>query len=98
VASPESAARRRHRDHISRVRTTLFALAVTVFGVHAKTNKAPVELLVESEGRYRTVEIDWHGGERFRVLARDASKPDLLDKMLTPRTGRDAGVARAAAP
>ncbi len=67
--------------------------------VRAKTKTAPIELLIESEERYRTVKVDWHGGERFPVLARDSSKPDLLEKILTPRTSRrDAGVARAAVP
>ena len=28
----------------------------------------PIELLVESQERYRTFKLDWHGGERFRVL------------------------------
>jgi len=65
----------------------------------AKTAKAPIELVVESQDHLRTVKIDWHGGERFRALARDASKPDLLEKILTPRASRrDGGVARAAAP
>jgi predicted metalloprotease with PDZ domain len=64
----------------------------------AKTQKAPIELLVESQERYRTFELDWHGGERYRVLARDPSKPDLLAKIMTPRLPRrDGGVARAAA-
>ncbi len=33
--------------------------------VRAKTKTAPIELLIESEERYRTVKVDWHGGERF---------------------------------
>ncbi|HEY2745415.1 MAG TPA: M61 family peptidase [Polyangia bacterium] len=64
----------------------------------AKTQKAPIELLVESQERYRTFKLDWHGGERYRALARDPSQPDLLAKIMTPRLPRrDNGVARAAA-
>ena len=51
----------------------------------AKTGSSPIELLVEHEGWYRTVKVDYHGGERYRILERDASKPDLLAAILAPK-------------
>jgi len=54
----------------------------------AKTQTAPIELLVEWQDRYRTFKLDWHGGERYRVLARDPGKPDLLEKIMAPRASR----------
>ena len=64
----------------------------------AKTGSAPIELLVETDGFYRTVKVDWHGGERYRVLERDPSKPDLLEKIMSPRVARAATAPTAAAP
>ena len=51
----------------------------------ARTSTAPIELLVEADDAFRTVKVDWHGGERYPALERDPSKPDLLAKILAPR-------------
>jgi hypothetical protein len=51
----------------------------------AKTASAPIALLTESNDFYETHAVDWHGGERFRVLERDPSKPDLLEAIFAPR-------------
>ena len=50
----------------------------------AKGSKEPLRLLVESADYYKTVEIDYHGGERYPHLERDASKPDLLGEIIKP--------------
>ena len=53
----------------------------------AATNSAPIELLVENGDYYQTFRLDYHGGEKYPVLERDAAKPDLLEaiiKSLTP--------------
>jgi predicted metalloprotease with PDZ domain len=66
----------------------------------AKSQTAPLELLVEWQDRYRTVKIDWHGGERYRAVVRDSAKPDLLEKIMAPRASRrgETGVAQATTP
>jgi predicted metalloprotease with PDZ domain len=51
----------------------------------AKSSPEPIELLVSKDDRFRTVKVDWHGGERYRTLERDPGKPDLLEKILAPR-------------
>jgi len=55
----------------------------------AKTGTEPIELLVENVETFKTYRIDYHGGERYPHLERDASRPDLLSaigKPLTPET------------
>ena len=52
----------------------------------AKTSKEPIHLLVQSEDYIRPVNIDYHDGQRFPVLVRDASKKDYLDEITTPLT------------
>lgn len=44
----------------------------------AKTSSAPIELIVENSEYFRTVKLDYHGGEKYPHLVRDESKPDLL--------------------
>ncbi len=51
----------------------------------ASKDRAPIELIVESEDLYRTLAVDWHGGARWRVLERDASKPDVVEKIVAPK-------------
>lgn len=51
----------------------------------AKGGTAPLELLVRNDDRYRTVRVDYHDGLRYPHLARDGSKPALLDDILAPR-------------
>jgi predicted metalloprotease with PDZ domain len=48
----------------------------------AKTGSAPIELLVENADYYKTYKLDYHGGEMYPHLVRDASKPDLLTDIL----------------
>jgi predicted metalloprotease with PDZ domain len=50
----------------------------------AKTS--PVQLIVENTGYYRTVKLDYQGGERYPHLERVNSKPALLDQILQPLT------------
>jgi predicted metalloprotease with PDZ domain len=44
----------------------------------------PLRLLVLNDGYYKTCTIDYHGGERFPHLVREAGRPDLLGKLLKP--------------
>ena len=52
----------------------------------AKTNAAPIELLVENDEFLKTCAIDYHDGERYPRLERDATKADLLAEILKPLT------------
>lgn len=47
----------------------------------AKTSPAPIELIVENTDYFRTVKLDYHGGEKYPHLVRDESKPDLLTEI-----------------
>jgi predicted metalloprotease with PDZ domain len=51
----------------------------------AADGKAPVRLLVERGGRYRAVEIDYHGGLRWPHLEKAGDGPDWFDRLLAPR-------------
>ena len=44
----------------------------------------PLELLVENNDHYRSYRVDYHGGERYPHLEREASKPDMLEQILAP--------------
>ena len=52
----------------------------------AVTNTAPVELLVENEEYFKTCPVNYHGGEKYPLLERDSSKPDLMSQILKPLT------------
>ena len=52
----------------------------------AKTNAAPVELLVENDEYFKTCKVDHHDGERYPCLLRDTTRPDLLTEILKPLT------------
>jgi predicted metalloprotease with PDZ domain len=45
----------------------------------------PLRLLVLSDGYYKTCTMDYHGGEKFPRLVREAGRTDLLDNLLKPR-------------
>ncbi|HEX8070694.1 MAG TPA: hypothetical protein VF546_12130 [Pyrinomonadaceae bacterium] len=57
----------------------------------AKTDRDPVELLVENADYFRTYKLDYHGGERYPHLERIAGRPDLLADILRPHAPRSAG-------
>jgi len=57
-----------------------------------KTDKAPLELLVENGTRYRTFALNYHDGLRYPDLERDATKPDLLSEILRPKAQQTAVV------
>ncbi len=46
----------------------------------------PIELLVKTQDRYRTVRIDYRDGVRLPRLERVADTPDRLADLLKPRT------------
>ena len=50
----------------------------------AKTSKEPIELIVENANFFKVVKIDYHEGERYPHLVRQANTPALLDEILKP--------------
>ncbi|HXL99354.1 MAG TPA: hypothetical protein VN932_05435, partial [Rhizomicrobium sp.] len=52
---------------------------------NAKTDKAPIQLLLKRGDIYRTVALNYHGGLRYPHLQRIAGAPALLDDILTAR-------------
>ncbi|MFL6336058.1 MAG: M61 family metallopeptidase [Pyrinomonadaceae bacterium] len=52
----------------------------------AKSRREPIQLLVNNEGALQTFALDYHGGERYPRLTREAAKPDLLGQIITPLT------------
>jgi predicted metalloprotease with PDZ domain len=52
----------------------------------AATNNAPIELLTLNEDFYKNIKLNYHGGERYPVLVRDANKPDYIGEIIKPRT------------
>jgi predicted metalloprotease with PDZ domain len=49
----------------------------------AKGRSQPIELLVENTGVVETFKVDYHDGERYPHLVRNASAPDLLTSILS---------------
>lgn len=52
----------------------------------SKKAAGPLELTVENGEYLSTYRLDYHGGGRYPVLLRDRSKPDVLSRILSPRT------------
>jgi predicted metalloprotease with PDZ domain len=50
----------------------------------AKGTSEPMEIIVSNDNHFRTVKVDYHGGERYPNLERDNGAPDLLDDILKP--------------
>jgi predicted metalloprotease with PDZ domain len=50
----------------------------------AKDSGPAIQLIVENTGYYQTIQLDYHGGERYPQLIRVESVPDRLDDILAP--------------
>ena len=50
----------------------------------AQTSKSPIELLVQTDQHFRTVQLDYHDGLRYPHLERLPNTPALLDDILAP--------------
>jgi predicted metalloprotease with PDZ domain len=51
----------------------------------AKSDKAPIRLLLKFQGGYRTVQVDYHGGLQYPHLVRVAGTPDYLSEIIAAR-------------
>jgi predicted metalloprotease with PDZ domain len=54
----------------------------------AKGRTAPIEIIAEHTDYLRTYKLDYHEGEKYPVLLRQPSKPDLLTAIFTPKAGK----------
>ncbi len=45
----------------------------------------PLELLIQNTDYFTTYKLDYHGGEKYPHLVRDASKPDMLSDIILPK-------------
>jgi predicted metalloprotease with PDZ domain len=52
----------------------------------SKTSNTPLHLMVQADNYVRSVDVDYHDGERYPVLERVESAPSLLDDILKPVT------------
>ena len=52
----------------------------------AKSNHRPIELLVTNGDFYQTYAVAAYEGNRYPVLQRDPSKPDMLSQIYAPKT------------
>lgn len=46
--------------------------------------KAPIALLVENDGQFETLQVEYHGGLRYPELVRREGVPDYLDQIVAP--------------
>ena len=51
----------------------------------ATDGKTPVRLLVERGGRYRQIDLDYHGGLRWPHLEKTGAGADWFDQLLAPK-------------
>lgn len=51
----------------------------------AKDGKAPIRLLVKEFDRFRSIDVNYHGGPRYPHLERVEGTPDYLTKIFSPR-------------
>jgi len=52
----------------------------------AKGSGPAINLIVENTGYFKTITLDYHGGERYPQLERVENSPDRLDTILDPPT------------
>ena len=50
----------------------------------AVTDKSPIELLVQDDRHFRTIDLPYHAGLRYPHLERISGRPALLDDLLAP--------------
>jgi hypothetical protein len=68
-----------------------FSLAALEAAVRATAGGARLEFTVANGKARAVVRLDYHEGLKYPHLVRDPSKPDLLQKILAPRTALTPG-------
>jgi predicted metalloprotease with PDZ domain len=54
----------------------------------AVKSTAPISLIVKEGEFYKTLAIDYHGGEKYPRLVRDGAKPDVLSEIIKPHAAK----------
>jgi predicted metalloprotease with PDZ domain len=54
----------------------------------AKDNPAPIQLVIDNGSFTQTIQLNYHGGERYPHLERDPSKPDVISEIIKPLTSK----------
>jgi predicted metalloprotease with PDZ domain len=54
----------------------------------ATKTATPIALLIKDGEYYKTVNVDYHGGEKYPHIVRDKSKPDLISEIIRPRASK----------
>jgi predicted metalloprotease with PDZ domain len=54
----------------------------------AQHSQAPISLIVDDRGVVRSVDVPYHGGERYPRLVRDPALPDMLAAITAPKGSR----------
>jgi predicted metalloprotease with PDZ domain len=52
----------------------------------ARNNTSAIQLVIENGSFTQTVQLNYHGGERYPHLERDPSKPDIISEIIKPLT------------
>ena len=52
----------------------------------AKNNTTSIQLVIENGSFTQTIQLNYHGGERYPHLERDPSKPDIISEIIKPLT------------
>lgn len=60
----------------------------------AKSSPGAIELIVENTEFFKTIKLDYHEGEKYPHLERDATKPDILSQTLKPLAAPPAAPAK----
>ena len=63
-----------------------YSSAVLRDDVRATRTGGRLELLIDNEGQLGTHKLDYRDGEKYPVLERDPTKPDVLSKIIAPLT------------
>lgn len=50
----------------------------------AKGGRDPIELIVENQGFFKVIKLDYHDGEKYPRLTRDGNSPVILDGVMKP--------------
>lgn len=50
----------------------------------SQDSQKPIEFLIKDGDYYKTIAVDYHGGEQYPHLLRDASKQDLIAEIIRP--------------
>ena len=54
----------------------------------AKNNTTSIQLVIENGSFTQTIQLNYHGGERYPHLERDPSKPDIISEIIKPLARR----------